>query len=460
MKYSEKYTNTESTADKPCDVVGEMLQHTPPAAEPVLSGLDFATVRELSEAYTAAWFAAATDKYLLSKQTQMVMPQAKLLLQRAQKICTNPNMERAMTAAAEGLWLQKYERRALETRRKRVFSHNPDPVVYPEAKRKIVEIYGYSDADMERIRYFVCQARRDDSDPALNRSLYIWSAEKMTGKTTVAKIMAGILNGWGSWQEVTRNAGGFMSDIPCELQFGTFDRPKGTRNACVVMDEAFSGKTTAKYYGKFKTATTSDVCDVQVKFGGTYPVKCTRNYIFTSNNDIASVVADESERRVMVIKTGRPRQLPYTEIFDIWRDYIVNAPDEDDVAAWYIKTAQAVKGERGIQKEDIASAFLSEDFRARLTDRQAISQYQLTYPHFFTQYIMAVFDVKSRVDVVKETVRDVFGEPKVSGTRKYYNISDVLKVVNNAVNAVSADGIDLTQQDYGFGGETDDELPY
>lgn len=459
MKFSEKYKNTESTNDKPCDVVAEMLRHTPPAVEPVLAGLDFATVRELSEAYTAAWFAAATDKYLLAKPTQMFMPQAKLLLQRAQKLCTNPNMERMMNAAAEGLWLQRYERMALETRRNAVFSGEKDAARYQDAKRKIVEIYRYSEADMERVRYFVCQARRDDSDPALNRSLYIWSAEKMTGKTTVAKIVAGILNGWQTWQEVTRNAGGFLSDIPCELQFGTFDRPKGTRNACVVMDEAFAGKTTAKYYGKFKTALTSDTCDVQIKFGGTYPVKCTRNYIFTSNNDIASVVADESERRMMVIKTGKPQQLPYAEIFDMWRDYIVNAPDEEDVAAWYVRTAQEIKGEKGIQREDIASAFLSEDFRARLTDRQAISQYQLAYPHFFTQYITAVFDVKSRVEVVKEAVQDVFGEPKVSGTRKYYNITDVLQVVNNAVNAVSPEGYDMTAQQYEFESNGDD-LPY
>lgn len=459
MTFSEQYTNNESTADRPCDVVAEMLKHTPPAVEPVLAGLDFATVRELSEAYTAAWFAAATDKYLLAKATQMFMPSTKLLLQRAQKLCTNPNMERVMIAAAEGLWLQNYERKALETRRNAIFSGEKSVVKYQDAKRKIGEIYRYSDADMERIRYFICQTRRSDSDPALNRSLYIWSAEKMTGKTTVAKIVAGILNGWQTWQEVTRNAGGFMSDIPNELQFGTFDRPKGTRNACTVMDEAFAGKTTAKYYGKFKTAITSDVCDVQVKFGGTYPVKCTRNYIFTSNNDIASVVADESERRMMVIKMGKPRQLPYTEIFEMWRDFIVNAPDEEDVAAWYIRTAQTVKGERGIQREDIASALLSEDFRAKLTDQQAMSRYQLAYPHFFTQYVTSVFDVKSRVEVVKEAVQDVFGEPRISGTRKYYNITDVLHIVNNAVNEADIQGYDLTAQQYEFESDGDD-LPY
>lgn len=460
MKFSEKYQNTQSTADRPCDVVAEMLRHNPPAAEPALAGLDFATVRELSEAYTAAWFAAASDKYLLNKATQMATPAAKLLLQRAQKLCTAPNMERTMTAAAEGLWLQRYERTALETRRKRVFSRNLNNEVYLYAKNKIVEIYGFSANDLERIRYFVCQCRRDDSDTALNRALYIWSAEKMTGKTTVAKIIAGILNGWQTWQDVTRNAGGYMSDIPCELQFGTFDRPKATRCSCVVMDEAFAGKTTAKYYGKFKTALTSDTCPVQVKFGGTYDVKCTRNYIFTSNQDAASVIADESERRIMVVKMPKPEQLPYTEIFDLWRDYIVNCPDEEDVAAWYATTAQTVKGERGIQREDIASSLLSEDFRNKLTDQQSISRYQIPYPHFFTQYVGMVFDVKGRVEVVKEAVRDVFGEPKVSGTRKYYNIAEVLNIVNAAVNSVTADGIDLTQQGYEFDSETDEELPY
>lgn len=458
MKYADKYPNTESTADKPSDIVAEMLRHDPPAVEPALHGLDFETVKELTTAYTAAWHAAATDKYLIAKPTQLVTPAASILLNRAKKLCTSPNMERIMSAAAEGLWLTGYERRALETRRNAVFSGEKSTDIYLGAKTKITEIYGFSADDLERVRYFVCQARRNGSDPALNRSLYIWSGEKMTGKTTVAKIVAGILNGWDTWQEVTRNAGSYMSDIPCELQFGTFDRPKGTRNACVVMDEAFAGKTTAKYYGKFKTALTSDTCDVQIKFGGTYPVRCTRNYIFTSNNDIASVVADESERRMMVVRMRKPRQIPYTEIFDIWRAFIVNAPDEEDVAAWYVRTAQEIKGEKGIQREDIASAFLSEDFRSRLTDRQAISQYQIAYPHFFTQYITAVFDVKTRVDVVKEAVCDVFGEPKASGTRKYYNISEVLQVVNNAVNAADVQGYDLTGQ--GYGENQDDDLPY
>ena len=142
----------------------------------------------------------------------------------------------------------------------------------------------------------------------------------------------------------------------------------------------------------------------------------------------------------------------------MWRDYIVNAPDEEDTAAWYMRTAQAVKGERGIQREDIASAFLSEDFREKLTNQQAMSRYQLPYPHFFTQYITQVFDVKGRVEVVKEAVRDVFGEPRISGTRKYYNVAALVDIVNMELNAVGVEGYDLTAKDYGH--ETDDDLPY
>lgn len=445
MNFEKKYKKDSSTSDRPSRLVADILDQFPNSLETLLARCNFETLEELRAAYQWCWFAVATDKYLTNKMTQMTNIAAKLLLQRANKVCTAPNMERNIQAAAEGLWLTTFERNALIERRKAVFSSERSQDVYLLAKNKIIEIYGFSAADLERIRYFVQQARRDESDPALNRALYIWSEEKMTGKTTVAKIMAGILNGWGSWQDIQRFAGGYMSDIPQELQFNTFDRPKATRFACIVMDEAFAGKTTAKYYGKFKTALTSDTAAVQVKFGGTYDIKCSRNYIFTSNNDAASVVNDETERRIMVVKMNKPKQLPYETIFTLWKDFIINAPDETDVVGWYNETAQQVKGEKGIQRDDIASAFLSEDFRERITNRQAAGQYQVSFPHFFTQYITQVFDVKSNINIVKEAVTDVFGEPRSSGNRKYYNLSQLLILINAAISNESTETININQ---------------
>lgn len=468
MRYFDKYSDKTSTSDKPCALVADVLQCMPPDVECVLRTLDFDTPQSLETAYTDAWFAVATDKYLLSKTTQATNITAKLLVQRAARICTAADIRKNMSAKAEGLWLQAYERKEIERRRNAVFSGEKSEKVYLLAKQKIGEIYGFSALDFDALRYFVCQARRDDADPALNRALYIWSAEKMTGKTTVAKIVAGILNGCQSWSEARR--GDFMSDIPTELQFSNFARPKATRFACVVMDEAFAGKSTSKYYGKFKTAITSDTVDVEVKFGGKYTIPCTRNYIFTSNNDIASVVNDESERRLFEIRMKKPRMTDYDVLFDIWRDYIVNAPAEEDTAKWYRDTMPEVKGEVGVTIDDLVSAFQSAEFWNELDRYEqdcdqriaaamnsgksvpTINRYQLAYPKFFAAYITTTFDVRKNPNIVKEAVVRAFGEPKCSGTRKYYNITDVRAALQVSLNTTESPVMDYTQND--------NELPY
>lgn len=438
MRYTEQYGDKTSTADKPCAVTAEAMKAYPPDVEPALELCDFSNLRELAAAYREAWNALACDKWLLNKRTRQDMPEADVLLTRAKRISTSADADRKTFAAAESLWLRKFERKELTRRRNALFSSDKSADEYFNAKNELARIYSYSEADLEAWRYFVCQARRDDADPALNRAVYLWSEEKMTGKTTVARIVAGILNGCESWDEARR--GVFLSDIPCELQFGNFDRPKATRYACVVMDEAFAGKSTAKYYGKFKTALTSDTATVNIKFGSSVDIPCTRNYIFTSNNDISSVVADESERRLFSIRAQKPEQRDYHDLFRVWRDFIVNAPDEPDTAKWYRDTMPDVKGEAGITKDDIKSAFLSPEFLATVEEYErgsdnataallasgkkvpSVNRYQLTFPKFFADFISKSFDVRKNANAVKDAVVELFGEPCKSSNRRYYNI--------------------------------------
>lgn len=451
MKYTERFGDRHSTAIEPCALVKAVMKTFPPDVETVLAECDFRSVTELAAAVAEAWWAVCSDRWLLSKRTQDDYPDAKLLLTRARKLTTAPNMARIMTASAEGLWLQRFERKEMERRRDAVFSGVPSRDEYSCAANEIIGIYGFSDAEVEMLRYFVCQSKNPVPDPSLNRALYLWSEEKMTGKTTVAKMIAGVINGFTTWEETARAAGAYMSDIPCELQFGTFDRPKATRWACVVMDEAFAGKSTAKYYGKFKTAITSDTADVQVKFGGTYSIRATRNYIFTSNHDPASVVADESERRMFVIPMRKSEYRGYASLFDVWARFIVNAVPEADNAAWYRATMQRVTGEQGVRKADIVSALLSPDFNGYLAafqeerDRQmredissgrgtsSANKYQVSFPGFFYGYLSRAWDVRRYSETVKAAVVAAFGEPNVSGSRKYYNVSCLAAILTENV---------------------------
>ena len=441
MNYREKYGDRTSTSDKPAAITAETLKVYPPDVEPALEGCDFSSLRELAAAYREAWCVVASDRYLLNKRTRQDMPDADILLTRAKRISSSADVDRKTYAAAESLWLRKFERKELARRRIALFSGGKSSDEYLIAKNELARIYRYSVADLEAWRYFVCQARRDDADPALNRAIYLWSEEKMTGKTTVARIVAGILNGCATWEEARRGA--FLSDIPCELQFGGFDRPKATRFACVVMDEAFAGKSTAKYYGKFKTAITSDTAQVNIKFGSAVDIPCPRNYIFTSNNGIASVVADESERRLFEIHARRPVELDYDKLYAVWRAFIVNAPEEPDAAKWYKDTMPQVKGEAGVTKDDIKSAFVSPEFLREIEiyengGDQAVSQqltsgrkvssvnrYQVSYPKFFTDFIAKSYDVRKNANIIKDAVVALFGEPCRSSNRRYYNITQL-----------------------------------
>lgn len=441
MRFDDLKKN--STSDTPSEVVDMVMRVMPPDVDGMLTGLEFASVEELANAMSVAWYVVATDKWLNSKATQMTIPGAAILLARAKRIMTGANVGRTIMAAAEAMWMRHFEFENLKKRRNAVLSVKRDVKVFQHAERRVRAVYGFGDAEMEHLRYFVCQARKDDADPALNRSLYIYSKEKMTGKTTVARAIAGILNGAGCWRECS---GDFFSDIPCELQFGTFERPKATRYACVVMDEAFAGKSTAKYYGKFKTAMTSDKCQVEVKFGGKYDVRCRRNYIFTSNNDISSVVADESERRMCVLSMRKPEAMSYDDIYSLWRDYIVNAPEDPDTAEWYRRTMPAVKGEAGVQSDDIVSALLGDEMRQRVTQAQQAGLYQLAYPKFFTDWLSQSYDVRKLSGLIKEAVVSAYGEPKSSGNRKYYNISELLTIIAGGMVE--------------FPGDNELELPY
>lgn len=470
MTYREKYGNRDSSQDKPAAITADALKVYPPDVEPALEGCDFASLRELAAAYREAWNAVACDRYLLNKRTRQDMPDADVLLIRAKRISSSADVDRKTYAAAESLWLRRFERKELTRRRNALFSGDKSKDKYFIAKNELARIYLYSAADLEAWRYFVCQARRDDADPALNRAVYLWSEEKMTGKTTVARIVAGILNGCATWEEARR--GVYLSDIPCELQFGGFDRPKATRYSCVVMDEAFAGKSTAKYYGKFKTAITSDTANVNIKFGSAVDIPCTRNYIFTSNNDIASVVADESERRLFEIHAQRPIELDYDKLYAVWLDYIVNAPEEPDTAKWYRDTMPQVKGEVGVTKDDIKSAFVSPEFLREIEiyenggdlavsqqlasgkQTSSVNRYQVSYPKFFTDFIAKSYDVRRNANIIKDAVAALFGDPCRSSNRRYYNITQLKADLERLLKAEpEAPAVDYTQ-------DNEMELPY
>lgn len=441
MKIKDHYQN-KTGGRNGSKLVKDLCKVEPmPSVVPVMINYDYDSEKELEEALAWVYSMVLQDGYLREKRTKEDKPTDYALYCRVKKVMESPTAERTIAAQAAQMWLANFERKALETRIEKTFGGEKDARAYKTTREALMAVYGFGKEEMEYLRYFVCQARRDGSDPALNRALYLWSGRKMTGKTTVAKMIAGILNGYATWTEA--NKADIMSDIPRELQFERFARPLATRCQCVVMDEGFAGKTTAKYYSKFKSAITSDRCTVEVKFGDAVQMYAPRNYIFTSNNDPSAIVADASERRLMSIEMRQPQQLTYDELWRMWRDYTVNAPDEADVARWYRETMQDVKGEQGVQMDDVAAAFLADDFGDWLEDytrpkdggdfvEQAnrLHRYQVSFPNFFKQFLSrSGYNYHVEDKVIKEAVVSVFGAPKTCGRKVYYNVADIRRTL-------------------------------
>lgn len=441
MKFSYKLEDCATTNKNQCSPLVERLLKMPIAdIYEVVKDYDYDSVEELAETIRTAHYIVGTDRYLAKCDDSEL--EGKILRRKSVNILTAHNAESKIKAKAEELWVSHFEQLRLRSSRAAVLDVERKYATADDCAAKIADVYGFSDNDMDKFRYFICQCRRNSSDPLLNRSLYLYSKAKMTGKTTVANTIAGILNGCKTWSDAMR--GKWQSSIAQELQFGNFDTPKACTYFAVVMDEAFSGKNTRKYYGKFKNAITSDKCTVEVKFGSKYDIACRRNYIFTSNSDVSSIVADSSERRIMVVTMDRqPKELPYDELYQLWYDYIVNVSDEEDVSQWYRATIDNVVGEDGKILEYYESALLSEEFKQLVNN----ASYQVSFPKFFVDYLSRDNSLHN-VEIIKEAVVSLFGEPKRSSKRIYYNISDIRYAIES-----HASGEQLTV----FGDETKTE---
>ena len=102
---------------------------------------------------------------------------------------------------------------------------------------------------------------------------------------------------------------------------------------------------------------TSNSFNYNPKFRQVITIPCKRLYIFTSNDDIAEFIQDESERRFVSIEIDRsPYQLTFDEIYDIWKEFAVNCSPEDDWKEWYDSFA-LVNGLEKLNIDEVKNEF-------------------------------------------------------------------------------------------------------
>jgi hypothetical protein len=272
---------------------------------------------------------AVSDAVFLDKKKLNEFPPLANFYYYCLKLDRSGELMKKCKAMSEWAWITSINKKRLAENVSKYFS-TPDEDRYNKAKHKLIEIYGFTDKDMDAFRYFVCQTLHDNHNPSLNKSLYIYGTKKQTGKTTIARSIATILNG-----DKFDNFGQYESTLGAEMQYNEHDLPLGAKYNAVILDESMP-KDSRKAYGQIKQVLTSNSCKYNQKFGSITRVPCKRFYICTSNEPIYEFIQDRTERRFYAIEMSkRPKKLSFDEIYNLWFEFCINCSPESDWFKWY-----------------------------------------------------------------------------------------------------------------------------
>lgn len=269
-------------------------------------------------------------------------------LDRAGKLATEAKK------IATTCWNAGMMAKVLKKKTMKIFSEKPDKNEYQKSVAEIKKIYNIDYIDIEKIRYFVCQAKSFDFNPALNKVLYIWSAKKGTGKTTVGRAIVSILNGDSKLNDA------YKSEFNIEMQMSDHALPKATYYNAVLLDEAIPNDT-KKIYGYFKANITSASITFNPKHLRLIDVPIRRNYLMTSNYPSYTIIQDDDERRIFDVQMSEtPNQLSFEDIYKLWKNFIVNCEPEENLKVWY-DSFDLVIGMGTKRKEEYLSYIITEN---------------------------------------------------------------------------------------------------
>ena len=304
---------------------------------------------------------------------------------------------------SEVAWYGELAELRLKEKTDKIFKMKPDKEKYKLASEKLQKVWGFSDVEIDAFRYFICQSRAEKHNPSLNKSLYLFSGKKKTGKTTVARAIASVLNGETSLIDATK----YESSFNQELQIGSHDLPMAAQYNCVILDEAMP-KDSRKSYGRVKSMMTSNSCTYNQKYGRIITVEAKRYYIYTSNDDISEFVQDSSERRFIQINMERePKKISFEKIYDYWKEFAQNCEPNDNWQDWYDSFDDVI----GIERKDISS------FKDILLSNGAILQsvknttdYTITLK-FFSDLMIVGKPTREEKNSLKKALMELVGEP-------------------------------------------------
>ena len=183
-----------------------------------------------------------------------------------------------------------------------------------------------------------------------------------------------------------------------------------------------------KVYGQLKSVLTSSGCDYNPKFNTTIHVECHRNYIFTSNNCISDYIKDDSDRRFIIVEPKhKPKQIEFSEIYDIWKLFCIHATPRLSWAKWYAEFAH-IDGQETKQIDENKENIINHV--SILQELENSDKYVVTIGFFckkLTNSETPPVEVKKNI---KLACIELFGKPQAKSNSTWKK-SDVLRIIRD-----------------------------
>jgi len=335
-------------------------------------------------------------------------------------LCRNIDAkERWADSTANLYWFGSNAIRCITERLRKIMNVEQSPDLYLKAAIDLKECFGFSNLQIEMLKYFICQSRDGDCPSHKNKAIYIWGDNKNVGKTTIASTIVCILNG----EKDISNARLYKSSMAQELGWESHTAPMICSCRAVLMDEAMP-KDSSKSYGTFKDRITSDGVKVRFVFKNQIDIDAKANYVFTSNDPLEYFVQDKKERRFLEYHIEKKySNLTYEKIYDVFLKFIQQCKRDRDWVEWSESMSDdtEVKGIESKDIDDIRSFFETASFATEIKNGASQVSIGTFYQHVFK------FDKNASKQTIRECIVDMFGEPVKPSTWKKLDILEILK---------------------------------
>lgn len=423
-----------STSNQMSDLTAEIVKTN--SIQLLLQEYDFQTEKEVAQSIRRCYECIIADAFLRSDEVRKNNPILLSFYNRYKKHYTTISFEGYCENTAKQMWLSFFAKKKRDEQLQQLINVEPRRDLYEQASKRLKAIYNFTDEDIIKLKLFCTQAMKGRSFPdSLRRMLYLYSETKKTGKTTFARVLAEVLNGWQSYEDSNL----FNSQLSIEMQIQNYSVPKVAQYNCVVLDECFYTDM-QKTYSRFKEIITSRDGEGRLPYGQPFKWEGVRNYIATSNENLTTFIADWSDRRYYNIDfKGLPEQVDEQELFNIVSQFVTNINTDNYINEININYNNLeVNGTRTINCNDYIIEMQQDVFTKWLIDMNCDCDKKFAIINRLTTKRIVEYFAGQRgsnaINQRKEIERaftEIFGE-KYNG--QYWLLPDIKKKINELNN--------------------------